>query len=107
MSKTNVNDAHRRSIICTPEHRRRVYRAAAARLQRFADAHPDVRHDLATPKINRAVELIDEALASFMEGKCEREKVSTAFDAYERSLLQATRMIQVSTNSPASDDGLK
>lgn len=98
MSKTDVKDARRRPINCTPEHRRQVYRAVAARLQRFADAHPDVRHDLATPEINRAIEQIDEVLVSFMEGKCERERVSTAFDDYERSLLETTRQLQASAN---------
>lgn len=97
VSKTDVNGAHRRPI-STPEHRRRVYRAVAARLQRFADAHPDVRHDLATPEINRAIEQIDEALVLFMEGKCEREKVSMAFDDYERSLLETTRWLQAPAN---------
>ncbi|MCP9496826.1 MAG: hypothetical protein MSG64_20505 [Pyrinomonadaceae bacterium MAG19_C2-C3] len=98
MSKTDVNDVHRQSVKCTPEHRRRVYRAVAARLQRFADAHPDVRHDLATPEINRSVERIDEALVLFMEGKCGREKVSMAFDDYERSLLETARRLRASAS---------
>lgn len=76
-------------IVCTPERRKRVYRAAAERLQRFADANPDVRHDADTPEINSAIESINEALMSFMGGECERERVSVAFDRYEQALLNS------------------
>jgi len=76
-------------IVCTPERRKRVYRAAAERLQRFADANPDVRHDADTPEINSAIESINEALLLFMQGECERERVSAAFDRYEQALLDS------------------
>jgi len=83
------DDAHPHVVVCTPERRKRVYAAAAERLQRFADAHPQVRHDADTPEINSAIESINEALLLFMEGKCERERVSAAFDLYEQALLDS------------------
>jgi len=88
---TRKHVAHHQVVVaCTPERRRRVYAAASARLQRFAAAHPDVRHDTDTPEISRASESIDEALMLFMEGKCGREQVSAAFDRYEQALIKAT-----------------
>lgn len=83
-------EAVRVSIACTPERRRRVYRAAAARLQQFADAHPEIRHDLEAPEIDRAIESLNEALTLFMEGRCKREQVSAAFEEYEQALISAT-----------------
>lgn len=83
-------DAHPRVVVCTPERRKRMYAAAASRLQRFADAYPRVRHDADTPEISRAIESINEALMLFMEGKCERERVSAAFDCYEQALIDAS-----------------
>ncbi len=83
------DDAHPHVVVCTPERRKRVYAAAAERLQRFADAHPEVRHDADTPEINSAIESIDEALLLFLQGECERERVSAAFDRYEKSLLDS------------------
>lgn len=80
-------------IVCTPERRQRVYRSAAARLQQFADAHPEVRHDLETPEVDQATENLNEALALFMEGRCKREQVSAAFEAYEQALISATAEI--------------
>ena len=90
---TRQQDAdHQVVVACTPERRQRVYAAASARLQRFADAHPEVRHDTDTPEISRAIESVDETLSLFMEGKCGREQVSAAFDRYEQALLKATRV---------------
>lgn len=78
---------------CSPERRRRFYRAAAVRLQQFAEAHPEVRHDLETLEIDHAMENLNEALALFMEDKCKRERVSAAFEAYEQALINATAEI--------------
>lgn len=83
------DDAHPHVVVGTPERRKRVYAAAAERLRRFADAHPRVRHDADTPEINSAIESLNEALILFMEGECERERVSAAFEHYEQSLLDA------------------
>lgn len=98
------DDAHPHVVVCTPERRKRVYRAAAERLQRFADAHPQVRHDAETPEINSAIESINEALLLFMEGKCERERVSAAFDLYEQALLESVAgSIRACAHSKVSD----
>ena len=80
----------RRIISSTPERRRKIYRAAAQRLQRFADSHPEVRFDADTPAITLATDNLNEVLASFIEGACGREAVSQAFDGYERALIEAS-----------------
>lgn len=79
-----------RTFVCSPERRRKIYRAAATRLQQFADKHPDIRHDLETPEIALAIRRIDELLMLFLEAKCERAAVSDAFDQYEQALIKAT-----------------
>ena len=89
------------AVAISPEHRQRVYAAAAARLQKFADVHPDVRHDVDTPEISRAIEGINEALILFIEGKCQRGQVSAAFDRYEQSLISAAR-INVNMTKPTN-----
>ncbi len=88
---TSVMMSKEQTVVCSAERRRKIYRAAAARLQRFADAHPDVRHDLETPEIALAVKRIDESLMLYLEAKCERAAVSDAFDLYEQALIKATR----------------
>ncbi len=98
------DDTSLHEFVCTPERRKRVYRAAAERLQRFADANPDVRHDADTPEINSAIESINEALLLFMQGKCERERVSAAFDRYEKALLDSVAgSVRVCAYSKVSD----
>lgn len=82
----------RRIISCTPERRRKIYRAAAQRLQRFAYSHPEVRFDTDTPAITLATDNLNEALASFMEGACGPEAVGQAFDGYERALIEASEL---------------
>lgn len=77
------------AIICAPERWRKIYRAAAARLQRIVSAHPEVRFDADTPAISLATNELNEALASFMEGTCKREAVRRAFDCYEQALIEA------------------
>lgn len=80
-----------RTVVCSPERRRKIYRAAAIRLQQFADKHPDIQHDLETPEIALAIRRIDESLILFLEAKCEQAAVSDAFDRYEQALIKATR----------------
>ena len=75
---------------CTPERKRKIYRAAACRLQDFADSHPGVRFDADTPAVTLATENLDETLATFIEGSCGSEVVSHAFDCYEQSLIEAS-----------------
>jgi|ERR1051325_4934983 hypothetical protein len=75
---------------CTPERKRKIYRAAARRLQDFADRHPRVRFDADTPAVTLATENLDEALATFIEGSCGSEAVSHAIDCYEQSLIEAS-----------------
>jgi hypothetical protein len=77
---------------CAPERRRKIYRAAAQRLQRFADSHPKVRFDAETPAITLATDNLNEALASFMEGACVSEVVGQAFDDYEQALIEASEL---------------
>ena len=79
------------ATVCAPERRRKIYRAAAQRLHRFADSHPEVRFDIDTPAITLATDNLNEALASFIEGACEREAVGQAFDCYERALVGYSR----------------
>lgn len=79
-------------IVCTPERKRKIYRASARRLQKFADEHPDVRFDADTPAVSLATNNLDEALASFIERSCEREVVSRAFDSYEQALIEASEI---------------
>lgn len=85
-----------------PERRKRIYRAAAARLQQFADAHPEVRYDLETPEIDQAVENLNEALALLMEGRGKREQVSAAFEKYEQALITATEQTTNQTDQDAA-----
>ena len=80
----------RKPATCTPERKRKIYRAAAHRLQNFADLHPHVRFDADTPAITLATENLDEALATFIEGSCRSETVSHAFDSYEQALIEAS-----------------
>ncbi len=90
MTERKKDGQNQGAVGCTPERRKRVYAAAAARLQRIAFEHPHLRHDADTPEINRAIESIDEALILFMEGRCERERVISAFDCYEQALIEAS-----------------
>jgi hypothetical protein len=80
----------RKPATCTPEHKRKIYRAAAHRLQNFADLHPHVRFDADTPAITLATGNLDEALSAFIEGSCQSEAVSHAFDCYEQALIEAS-----------------
>jgi hypothetical protein len=80
------------ATICAPERRRKIYRAAAQRLQRFADAHPEVRFDADTLAITFATDSLNEALASYMDGACGPEVVCQAFDCYERALIEASEL---------------
>jgi hypothetical protein len=90
---TTRGKAPERGIIsCTPERRRKIYRAAAERLQKFADSHPEVRFDADTPAITLVTGNLNEVLASFIEGACGREAVSQAFDYYERALIEASEL---------------
>ena len=79
------------AVVCAPERRRRIYRAAALRLRRFADAHPDVRFDADTTAVTLATDGVNEALASFIEDACGREAVTRAFDLYEQALIEASQ----------------
>lgn len=80
----------RKLVLCTPERKRKIYRAAVRRLQDFADRHPDVRFDSDTPAVTLATENLDGALATFIEGSCQSETVSHAFDRYEQVLIEAS-----------------
>ena len=80
----------RKTAPCVPERKRKIYRAAARRLQDFAERHPKVRFDADTPAVTLATENLDKALATFIEGACGSETVSHAFDCYEQSLIEAS-----------------
>ena len=82
----------RKIIFCTPERRRKIYRATAQRLQRFADSHPEVRFDADSSAITLATDNLNDALASFIEGVCGPEVVGQAFDRYERALIEASEL---------------
>lgn len=82
----------REVISCTLERRQKIYRAAAQRLQRFADSHPEVRFDADSPAITLATDNLNGALASFTEGACGPEVVGQAFDGYERALIEASEL---------------
>ncbi len=94
MTERKKDGQNQVAVGCTPERRKRVYAAAAARLQRIAFEHPHLRHDADTPEINCAIEGIDEALMLFIEGRCERERVSAAFDRYEQGLIEASLILE-------------
>jgi hypothetical protein len=93
----------RKIISCTTERRRKIYRAAAQRLQRFADSHPEVRFDADTHAITLATDNLNDALASFIGGACGPEVVGQAFDGYERALIEAS---QASCTFSGSDHGI-
>jgi hypothetical protein len=78
------------AVACPPERRRRVYAAAAARLQKIASAHPKIRFHADTPAVILATEGVNDALISFMEGTCGHEVVRRAFDCYEQALIEAS-----------------
>lgn len=80
------------ATVCVSERRRKIYRAAAQRLQRFADSHPEVRFDADTLAITFATDSLNEALASFMVGACGLEVVGQAFDGYEQALIEASEL---------------
>lgn len=80
------------ATVCAPERRRKIYRAAAQRLQRFADSHPEVRFDADTSASTLATDNLNEALASFIEGACGPEAVGQAFDGYEQALIEASKL---------------
>ena len=80
----------RKLVLCTPERKRKIYRAAVRRLQDFADRHPEVRFDSDTPAVTLATDHLDGALAEFIEGTCGSEAVSHAFDYFEQALIEAS-----------------
>ncbi len=89
---TRGQATERENTYCAPEQRQKIYRAAAQRLQRFADSHPKIRFDSDTLAITLATDNLNEALACFMEGACGREVVGRAFDGYERALIEASEL---------------
>lgn len=80
------------ATVCVPERRRKIYCAAARRLQRFADSHPEVRFDADTLAITLATDNLNEVLASCIEGACGPEAVGQAFDGYEQALTEASKL---------------
>lgn len=72
------------ATICAPERRRKIYRAAVQRLQRFTDSHPEVRFDADSPAITLTTDNLNEALSSYIEGACGSEAVCRLSTAMSR-----------------------